>query len=307
MKTINRIYILLLIIIVSFSCKTEIKQKINVDETKNVISDNIINVQAIDFTFIVKDTIPSGWSTFKMENTGMMDHFFLLTKMPDSIILDDYINGVGGAFGIAWEALKEGKPKSEAFGLLGANLPAWYANAKAMGGTGIISPGQTAFNTFKLESGYYVMECYIKTENGQFHTELGMIRPLIVSDEISSTTLPISTVEINLSNETIEIIGEIKNGENIFSVNYKDHPEYGLGNDIHIIKTDENTDIENTIEWMDWSNIKGLVSPAPAIFIGGTQEMPVGYTSYFKCNLEPGEYAFIAETPVGRIQKFTVK
>ena len=59
--------------------------------------------------------------------------------------------------------------------------------------------------------------------------------------------------------------------------------------------------------WMDWLNIGGLTSPGPAVFLGGAHEMPVGYIAYFNCNLEAGDYAFVAETPIGRIKTFTVK
>jgi hypothetical protein len=59
--------------------------------------------------------------------------------------------------------------------------------------------------------------------------------------------------------------------------------------------------------WMDWLNIGGLTPPSPTVFLGGTQEMPLGYTAYFNCNLEPGDYAFVGETPIGRFKTFTVK
>jgi hypothetical protein len=39
----------------------------------------------------------------------------------------------------------------------------------------------------------------------------------------------------------------------------------------------------------------GLEPPAPAEFLGGSQEMPVGSTSYFTVNLDPGSCAFVNE------------
>ena len=211
------------------------------------------------------------------------------------------------AFGVAWEALKAKKPKEEAFGLLGTNLPEWYASAKAMGGAGLISGGETAINTLKLEPGYYVMECYVKTENGQFHTDLGMINPLIVSEEVTKNEPPESNVHISLTNDSLSVKGKIKAGSNIFAVHFNEQQPFGLGNDIHIVKVNDSTNLDEVSQWMDWSNITGLVSPGPDVFVGGIQEMPVGYIGYFKCILEPGDYAFIAETPLGRFKKFTVE
>jgi len=299
--------VLVLLIIVITSCKTNNKEQPTEINQIETITDNFIDVVAKDFTFTVADTIPSGWSTFRMKNTGKMDHFFLLTKLPDSLTIDDYLRDVAGAFGVAWNAIKENKSKEEAFGLLGENLPKWYVNAKAMGGTGLISGGEVAINTLKLESGYYVMECYVKTENGQFHTELGMINPLIVSEEVTKNEPPEPNVQITLANNSLKVDGNITSGSNVFSVYFKEQTDFGLGNDIHIVKVSDSTNLEEISHWMDWSNIKGLVSPGPGVFIGGSQEMPVGFTAYFRCNLEPGEYAFIAETPIGRFEKFTVK
>lgn len=308
MKNLKTLALLTFILALFISCKTEKKELPAEVEVEPIITENYIDVLAKDYTFTVADSIPSGWSTFRMKNTGMMDHFFLLTKLPDTVTIDDYIRDVAGAFGVAWEALKANKSKDVAFGLLGENLPEWYASARAMGGAGLISSGEVAINTLKLDPGYYVMECYIKTENGQFHTELGMITPLIVTKEESNNIPPQPNFKILLDNENMATSGNIVAGENIFSVKFNEQTPFGLGNDIHIAKVNDTTNLEALAQWMDWSNIDGMVSPgAPAKFVGGTQEMPVGYTAYFKCILEPGNYVFIAETPIGRIKSFSVK
>lgn len=54
----------------------------------------------------------------------------------------------------------------------------------------------------------------------------------------------------------------------------------------------------------------GLEVPAPATFLGGVNEMPVGSTGYLTVDLEPGQYAWIAEVPKpmekGMLKSFTV-
>lgn len=134
-----------------------------------------------------------------------------------------------------------------------------------------------------------------------------MINPITVSEESTQMKPPKATVDVFLMNESIEVKGDIVSGGNIIAVHFKEHPEIGLGNDIHLISVDENTNMDDVIFWMDWLNIGGLTSPGPTTFLGGAHEMPVGYTAYFKCNLKSGEYAFVAETPIGRFEKFTVK
>lgn len=148
-----KIYRFVICIVFTFfiSCKSDKKDNPEAIKTSEITTDNIIEVVAKDFTFQIDSIIPSGWSTFKMKNTGMMEHFFFLTKLPDSVTFNDYVNGVGVAFGKSWNAYKNGDvDKTGAYGVLGSNLPEWYARAVAMGGIGMISSGQTGLTTIKL-------------------------------------------------------------------------------------------------------------------------------------------------------------
>lgn len=272
-------------------------------------SENIIEVTAKDFSFEVADSIPSGWNTFRFTNTGHAEHFFLLNYIPDSISFQRYRNEASKPFEMIFDSLKSGATKEEAGGLLGTMLPAWYfTEVKQMGGTGIVSMHQTAQVTMNLKPGTYVMECYIK-EKGVFHTAFGMIRPITVTDEISKTVEPTANLEMTLTNFKYDFKGEVNLGKNVVAVHFKEHPQYSLGNDVHLVSLSDSTEIDEIIEWLDWMNIEGLQSPGPAMFLGGTQEMPVGYTSYFTVDLKRGKYAWIAETTAskGMIHTFTIE
>jgi hypothetical protein len=272
-------------------------------------SENVIEVTAKDFYFYTQDTIPSGWDTFRFNNQGHAHHFFFLTLLPDNIGFQQYISELVPPFAMTMDSLKAGMDKASAGAMLGGMLPEWYASAKTMGGAGIIQPGKSEEITIKLELGNYVMECYVKTPEGKFHSELGMIRPIFVTAKNSGMKEPAdANMNISLYNDKIETEGKIAAGHNVVAVHFKEHPQYGLGNDVHVVKLTDETDIDTVISWMNWMNVNGLQTPAPAKFMGGTQEMPVGYTSYFTVNLEPGKYAWISETAVDRkmLKVFTV-
>jgi hypothetical protein len=269
---------------------------------------NLVEVKAQDFRFEIVDSIPSGWTTFQFKNMGHAEHFFLLNLLPDSISFETYHTQVTRPFEIVFDSIKAGKSKTDAITMLVEKIPSWYfTSVKAMGGTGIVSKGKTAQTTIKLVPGTYAMECYIK-EQGVFHTALGMIRPITVTKEVSDLQPPEANIDLTLTNFKIESIGKLHSGINTIAVHFDEQPEVGLGNDIQIIKTNETTDIDSVISWLDWMNIKGLESPAPVEFLGGTQEMPVGYTSYFTLDLKPGNYAWISESSAakGMIKNFTV-
>ena len=271
---------------------------------------NIVDVTARDYYFVVSDSIPSGWTTFRLKNEGQCAHFMFLTFLPDSIPFERYGKDVGAPFLVVWDSLQAGMDKAKAGALLGSLLPHWYGDAKYMGGTGLIAPGKTAQTTLKLEPGTYVMECYMKTEEGKFHGELGMVRPLTVLENVSEMKEPDDAdIDLTLSNYKIESKGEFSPGIHRVSVHFNEHPPYGLGNDVHLVRLKKDDDINKIVGWMDWMNIDGLRAPAPAEFLGGTQEMPVGYTSYFTVDLEPGRYAFISESAAdkGMVKEFTVE
>jgi hypothetical protein len=54
--------------------------------------------------------------------------------------------------------------------------------------------------------------------------------------------------------------------------------------------------------------MRGRWEAAPAEFLGGVQEMPVGTTAYFTVDLEPGLYTWIAESSAdkGMVNEFFV-
>jgi hypothetical protein len=271
---------------------------------------DVVEVVAADYSFQVPAEIPSGWVTFNFRNDGAEHHFFLLSRLPAGKTFEDYRADVSVPFEEVWEELMAGTvDKAGAGQMLGRLLPGWYASVQVMGGPGLLAPGRSVRTTERLEPGDYVMECYVKTADGTFHTALGMMRPLTVTSAASGGSPPAADIEIALSNSEIAVQGAVTPGHHTVAVNFLEHPEFGLGNDVHLVRLDDETSLDDVIPWMDWMNLNGLRAPAPAEFLGGTQEMPVGYTAYFTVDLQPGRYAWIAESGAARglVKEFTVE
>ncbi len=70
---------------------------------------------------------------------------------------------------------------------------------------------------------------------------------------------------------------------------------------MHAVRLARGSDLDEIVAWMDFDRVEGLIStpesPAPAVFLGGTQDMPFGNTAYFTLMLEPGEYLLVSEQP----------
>ena len=270
----------------------------------------VVDVTARDYAFAGPAEIPSGWITFRLHNEGMEHHFLLLSRLPEGRTFADYVAEVTIPFDSVWHELRSGAiDRGEAGAMLGRLLPEWYASVKQMGGPGLVAAGGVAQATVNLEPGDYVMECYVKNAEGEFHATLGMARPLRVTSESSGASEPDADLEITLTNYEMAIEGTPTAGAQTVAVHFQEHPEFGLGNDVHVVRVDDRTDLDEVIDWMDWMNVDGLRAPAPAAFVGGTHEMPVGYTAYFTMGLTPGGYAWISESTaaLGMVREFTVE
>lgn len=270
----------------------------------------VVDYVARDYAFTGPMEIRPGWVTMRLANEGLEHHFIFLTLLPDGRTIEDYAADVGRAFGAAWEGLQSGAlDKAGAGALLGEMLPEWYASAVSMGGPGLVAPGGVSQATMRLVPGNYVMECYVKTADGEFHVALGMAIPITVTGEDSGATPPRPDLSITLFNHFFEIEGTPAAGRQTVAVNFDEQPEFGLANDVHVVRLDQGADLSQVVEWMDWMNIDGLRESAPAKFVGGIHEMPAGYTAFFTVDLERGRYAWIAESgaALGMVQEFTVE
>ena len=277
---------------------------------------NVVEIVARGLTFEAPDEIPSGWTTFRLKNASAMAHFALIARYPEGTGVEEHQNLVAPVFQEGMDLLNEGLADSAmaAFG----QLPQWFGEIVFMGGPGLVSAGRSAEATVYLEPGSYVIECYVKT-NGVFHSynpapdTYGMVHGLTVTEEVSDAAAPAPTLEITLSSEQgLEVEGEVSAGQHTVAVHFADQVvhENFVGHDVHLVRLEEDTDMEALETWMDWTQPTGLETPAPAVFVGGVNEMPAGKTAYFSAVLEPGRYAWIAEVPnpgeKGMLKAFTV-
>jgi hypothetical protein len=270
---------------------------------------HVVEVIARDFSFEAPEQLPSGWTTFRFVNEGEQEHFMALTRMPEGLTVDDYLNDVvHGAFGGAMAPYYEGEVElATALENLVAMIPEWYAEVTPSGGAGLLSGGMVSETTVELEPGYYVMECYVKAPDGRFHVDMGMLRGLTVTEAASGAATPEGTVEVTLANYVIDAPDRLDAGKHTVKVRYLENPDGFFMHDVHLARMTDDVSIEDVIPWMSW--IDGMVSPAPVEFLGGADQMPAGNTAYLEVDLEPGAYAWISEgyAAQGAVKGFVVE
>lgn len=297
----NQVYLssLAICIILNISsCKKDNKEK-----TKDIKKDNTIEIVTNVMDFVTVDTVPKGWNTFKYINKSNEPHFVLFDDYPEGKGEEDAKEVIAPVFENGMQLIIQGK-MDEAMAAFG-ELPEWFGEIVFVGGSGLISSGQENTFTLKLEPGNHLIECYVKMENGMFHTSMGMAKEIWVTEEDSGNKPPTEDIRMSISStEGITYDGEIKTGKNTFAVYYKDQitHEHFVGHDVNVVKLEDNADIDALEAWMNWSLPKGLSSPTPegVTFLGGTNDSPTGSIQYFTINLKPGNYAFISEVPNSR-------
>jgi hypothetical protein len=277
---------------------------------------NVVEVTARGLEFVAPDEIPSGWTTFRFNNESGLIHFAVLQRLPDGIGLKDQQEQVAPVFQKGMDLLNAGESEAalEKFG----ELPEWFGRIVFMSGPGLVSAGKTGETSVYLEPGSYLLECYVKT-NGVFHSynpspsAYGMVHELTVTHDSSGAPEPTATMTLRLSSERgIEVQGDPTAGQHTVAVHFEDQQihENFVGHDVHLVRLEQDTDIDQLAIWMDWSQPTGLETPEPAEFLGGTHEMPAGGTAYFTVRLEPGRYAWIAEVTnpaeKGMLKTFTI-
>ncbi|NVJ87479.1 MAG: hypothetical protein HWE15_14310 [Algoriphagus sp.] len=250
--------------------------------------------------FQMPDTIPAGWYTWRYHNNSNQTHFILIDDYPDGITLDSIKARVLPVFGNGMTLLNEGKT-DEGFAEF-ANLPSWFSEVVWRGGVGLVSPEVTTESTLKLNPGTYFVECYVKMNTGMFHTNMGMIKKLVVSNEVSSLAEPKADISIRLSGESgISVDPPSIPGSYTFKVEFLDQKihENFVSHDLNLVRLQDNANLKDLEAWMDWRDPKGLIEPAPegVIFLGGVNDMPAGDIGYFTAQLVPGQYAFVSEVP----------
>jgi len=300
---------LALLAAVALACRPAERQAADASGSETGTDDGTIHVIARDFAFQAPDSIPSGWATFRFDNQGTVTHFFVLHHVPDSLSLQTYVDAAVPVFDSAMSLLRAGGTRAEAGQILAGGLPAWFADITEMGGAGLVAPGGSTTVTEKLPPGRYFMECYVKNKDGQFHSALGMVRQLTVTEAAAEAQPPQADLELALSGSGIDGPDSVSAGAHTVAVHYREQPEGLVGYDVHLARLEEGQGVDDIVPWMSWMNVGGLVTPAPAEFLGGVQEMPTGNTSYFTIDLRPGSYAWISEMGAdqGMVRTFTVE
>jgi len=94
----------------------------------------VIEVMLEDFSFLAPPQLRSGWTTFRMTNTGAETHFMLLWRLPEGTTFGDYTEQLAHPFQELYDRYTSDElSQGEMLEQLGAMLPEWFGSMEGMG------------------------------------------------------------------------------------------------------------------------------------------------------------------------------
>jgi hypothetical protein len=266
----------------------------------------VAEVVASDSALEVRNTVPSGWVRFRMENEGTHHHSFRLRTLPEDKTYADVHRAVLIPADSLEKALVEGRIDSASYRQeLRATIPEWFSNETTIvGGITGLAPGRSAQITHNLEPGHYALSCFFRTPGRRPHVFRGVRAGLRVTEDSSGAPAPTADLTARLSPETFDVDTTALSDEQTVAFRSTGGPNDASSPFVGLFRLTGETDADAVVSWME----TGIPLPVPTEWIGGPEPMPAGDVAYVRVgDLPPGRYAWMtsaAPDTTGMVKTF---
>lgn len=244
-------------------------------ESQAVGAASVVTVTATDYAFDAPQTVPAGWTTFRLVNHGTQLHAAQLVRLEDGHTLAEFVT----AYEHAWRTV--------------GPRPSW---GRRSGGPGAVEAGGSSNATMYLEPGNYAWYCPMNIEDGVPHViSKGMARPFIVQPRTAPApqAVPQPTVVIRLSEYAFSLSTPLTAGHQIIKLENLGAEPHELG----IVGLAPGKTVEDFRAWA-----RNFHGPPPGRVMGGVNSLAPGVQGYFEVDLTPGDYVLLCfvTAPDGR-------
>lgn len=249
---------------------------------------NVVAFSATEYSISAPDSIPAGWTTFRLANRGEQVHYGHIVRLDSGKTVQDLVSAY-------LEAIRTSGPR-----------PAWV---KRFGGPGGTAPGDSSNVTQHLEPGSYIWICPVEDHTGKPHFANGEVKPFVVhavaSESAGRGTAPATSAAIRLADYAFTVESPLKAGRQTIRVeNAGPEPH-----DLALLKLAPGRTMEELQNWLNPERARrsdAAKEPPPLETIGtvggGVAAISPGMTVYFEANLTPGDYVLfcMVTAPDGR-------
>ena len=226
---------------------------------------NAVSYNAVDYEFAGPATLPSGLTEITLTNAGTELHHQQLIKLPEGMTPADFF--------AALEELEEG----------GEEPP----GLEFRGGNSVLGPGSNSTTTLDLDSGNYVMICFLPNPEGVPHFALGMALPLTVTPSTGPPAAePEPTLTMGMVDFGFDLSGPITGGPQVIEVT-------NVGAELHefiVARLNPGTTGEEFLGALGGFIEGTSTEPLPGEALGGVQAIDPGGKAFFSANFTPGDY-----------------
>ena len=247
-----------------------------------------LQIETADYSFIMPDTLPSGWTKITLKNMGQTPHHVQLFRGKPNVTAQQL-----------QDAIKAGPE-------------AIFKISSAEGGPGTVVPTSSTETYLRLLPGTYLLACFVSGADNVPHLAKGMTKIVTVTDKSAGSLLtpPKTEGRIDLKDFTIQGIPEsLPAGRHVFRVaNAGPQPH-----EANVLQLAPGKTVRDVLEF--------FASPTgqpPFTPMGGVQGVTPGTEdALLVLDLKPGNYLAICNIPdpasgkphaaLGMVKEFPVK
>ena len=180
------------------ACTTEEK---TAAQNPGTAAPNVVSLSADEYSFQAPDTVPAGWTTFRMANHGEEIHYGHIVRLDSGKTVRELVDAYA-------EAIRTSAPR-----------PKWV---KRFGGPGGAAPGASSSVTQYIEPGSYVWICPVEDNEGNPHFGKGEFKTFVVSAAgqgvADRAAAPEADVVVRLMDYSFALDGPLKAGRHTIRV-----------------------------------------------------------------------------------------
>lgn len=236
----------------------------------------VVTVTATDYAFQAPDTVPAGFTTFRLVNRSDQIHMAHLIRLGGGRTVQQLIEAYT-------EAVRTLGPRLESFTEYVETID-WAAR---FGGPAA-DPHATSVNvTQHLQPGSYAWICLRDAPDGVLHFTKGMARPLVVrptDDTPARRIAPEASVVIRMVDYAFILSTPLTAGRHTIRVENVGPEPHALT----LLKLDAGKTMADLQAYLENSQ-----SPPPASRVGGVTALAPSLDAYIEVDLTPGDYVLV--------------
>ena len=254
-----------------------------------IAAPNVVSLTASEYSFVAPDTVPAGWTTFRLANHGKEVHYGHIVRLDPGRTVEDLVDAYA-------EAIRTSGPR-----------PKWVTR---FGGPGGAAPGDSSSVTQYLEPGSYVWICPVEDSGGNPHFGKGEFKSFVVgvADPVVADreAAPKADVVIRLLDFSFALDTPLRAGRHTIRVENAGVEPH----DLALMKLAPGKTVKDVQTWLNPERARRADQtgdPAPSLaslgtLAGGIAAIAPEMESFFESDITPGEYVLfcMATAPDGR-------